>query len=420
VNDLAAKPVFVCSRRERGRSPRLWVTAVLVTATVSSAHAEDDTGKVEAVGVSNRETGILPLVGGDTDIGVGIGAIGSIAMFDRTYRPYRWQVQFSAFAATKRDPRSPSYEDAYALITFPQLLDGRLRLELRPSFTRDTTLPYFGMGNAAPAPTQTVAQRDFYQRIHPAMSALSRWTVRPSWSVLGGAQYVYNRIEIDPASTAAMDLAVIDPNAARPHGVLKLETGLVYDTRDSEISPSQGQFHQATFRVSPGIGDALPYQYAQIDAMVRLYTTLIAKRMVLAVRGVFDMEVGDVPFYELARYEDTSAIGGGMAIRGVPAYRYYGKIKAFGNIELRTAITHFGLFGRSFKLGVANFVDAGRLWSGMANPRPELDGTGLGLHYGIGGGLRLQQGQAFVVRADVAWSPDARPIGAYVVADEIF
>jgi hemolysin activation/secretion protein len=109
-----------------------------------------------------------------------------------------------------------------------------------------------------------------------------------------------------------------------------------------------------------------------------------------------------------------------MAIRGVPAYRYYGKIKAFGNVELRTAITRFGLWGRKLKLGFATFVDAGRLWSGVNNPRPDLDGSGLGLHYGVGGGLRLQQGQAFVVRADVAWSPDARPVGAYVVADEIF
>jgi len=141
---------------------------------------------------------------------------------------------------------------------------------------------------------------------------------------------------------------------------------------------------------------------------------------VLAVRGVFDMQFGDVPFYELGRYEDTSAIGGGMAIRGVPSYRYYGKVKAFGNVELRTKLTRFDLWGRKMKLGMASFVDAGRLWSGMDNPRPALDGTGLGVHYGLGGGLRLQQGQTFVVRADVAWSPDARPVGAYVMADEIF
>jgi hypothetical protein len=386
-------------------------------AASSVTHADSDSKAADA---PTRETGVLPLVGGDTDIGVGAGAIGSIAVFDGTHHPYRWQLQFSAFVATKSALTSPSYEDAYALVIFPQLLDGRLRLEARPSFTRDTTLPYYGIGNRAPAPAQTVPQRDFYQRIHPAMAVLSRWGLSPRWSVLLGAQYIYNQTKLDPASTAAMDLATIDPGATRSHSVLKLETGLVYDTRDSEISPSHGQFHQVTLRVSPSIGDPFPYRYAQADAMARIYIPLIPKRMVLALRGVFDMQSGDVPFYELARYEDTSAIGGGMAIRGVPAYRYYGKIKAFGNVELRTAITGFSWIGRSFKLGVASFVDVGRLWSGMDNPRPEIDGTGIGLHYGIGGGLRLQQGKAFVVRADVAWSPDARPVGAYVVADEIF
>jgi hypothetical protein len=413
-----ARRVFVRAPRVRQRPAWRHVAALVVTLAASPAHADGDVQKTLAE--PTRETGLLPLIGGDTDIGVGIGAIGSVAMFDRTHHPYRWQLQFSAFAATKSGPMSPSYEDAYALLVFPQLLDGRLRLELRPSFTQDTTLPYYGIGNRAPAPAQTVAARDFYQRVHPAMQALTRWTVWPSWSVLVGAQYIYNRLEIDPASTLAMDLARMDPAAARPHSVLKLETGLVYDTRDSEISTGRGQFHQVTLRVSPSAGDGMPYQYEQVDAMARFYTTLIPDRVVLAARGVFDVEIGDVPFYELSRYEDTSAIGGGMAIRGVPSYRYYGKVKLFGNLELRTAITRFGWLGRSFKLGVASFFDAGRLWSGMTNPRPELDGSGLGLHYGVGGGLRLQQGKAFTVRADVAWSPDARPVGAYVLADEIF
>lgn len=382
------------------------------------ARVDAEVGK--DAGPSKREIGLLPLIGGDTDIGLGIGALGSVAMFDARHHPYRWQLQFSAFIATKSDVTSPSYEDAYAQITYPQLMDGKLRLELRPSFTRDTTLPFYGLGNRAPAPSQTLPQRDFYQRIHPAIAVTTRWKIAPSWSVILGSQYVYNQTEFDPTSTAAMDLASIDPGALRSHSLLKLQTGLVYDTRDNEISTGEGQYHQVTLRVSPGMGTAFPYQYEQLDAMARFYTTVIPGRMVLAVRGVFDMQFGDVPFYELGRYEDTSAIGGGMAIRGVPSYRYYGKIKAFGNVELRTALTRFDLWGRTLKLGMATFVDAGRLWSGMTNPRPELDGSGLGVHYGVGSGLRLQQGQTFVVRADVAWSPDARPVGAYVVADEMF
>ncbi|HEV7554901.1 MAG TPA: BamA/TamA family outer membrane protein [Kofleriaceae bacterium] len=405
----------------RRRSSWQWVAAFLAIPCLAVAEPDVTVDKDrETAGSSNREIGLLPLVGGDTDIGIGVGAIGSVAMFDAAHHPYRWQVQFSAFVATKTGPTSPSYEDTYAQLTIPQLMHGRLRVELRPSFTRDTTLPFYGIGNAIRAQGETVPQRDFYQRIHPAMQALSRWTIYPNWSVLLGGQYIYNRTETAVDSTLAMNLDAIDPNARRPHSLLKLETGLVYDSRDSEVSPSRGMYHQVTIRVSPGMGEAFPYEYEQVTATARFYTTLIPKRMILAIRGVYDQQFGDVPFYELSRYEDTSAIGGGMAVRGVPAYELYGRIKAFGNIELRTAITRFEWLDRKFKLGFATFVDAGRLWTGMANPQPMLEGSGIGLHYGLGGGIRLQQGQAFVVRADIAWSPDARPVGGYVMADEIF
>jgi hypothetical protein len=56
----------------------------------------------------------------------------------------------------------------------------------------------------------------------------------------------------------------------------------------------------------------------------------------------------------------------------------------------------------------------------MLHAHPELDGTGLGLKYGVGTGLRFQEGRTFVVRADLAWSPDARPIGGYFAAGQIF
>jgi hypothetical protein len=52
--------------------------------------------------------------------------------------------------------------------------------------------------------------------------------------------------------------------------------------------------------------------------------------------------------------------------------------------------------------------------------QPELDGEGLGLKYGLGGGLRLLGGKTFVLRVDVAWSPDARPISAYLAAGHVF
>jgi hemolysin activation/secretion protein len=109
-----------------------------------------------------------------------------------------------------------------------------------------------------------------------------------------------------------------------------------------------------------------------------------------------------------------------MGVRGVPGQRYYGKVKAFGNLETRVHLFDFHLFGAPLALGTAVFFDGGRVWTEIGHAHPDLDGTALGLKYGIGGGLRLIQGTTFVIRGDLAWSPDAHPIGGYFAAGEVF
>jgi hypothetical protein len=412
------------------RSLPLWRAIAVVVALVGPASAQPASTSdkpVEALtAVSDddkvgTETGILPLVGGDTDNGFGLGAIGSIANFDGLSLPYKWQLQFATFIATKSSPLSPSYEDAFVNLIIPQLLEGRLRLEIRPSFTHETALRYYGLGNNVMAPQQTDPTRDFYSRLHPQLQILTRWKLDEDsrWSVLAASQYLYNRISFDPSSTLAMDPGAYAVGVSEPHSVLRIETGIVYDSRDNEIAPNRGMFHSFEIRMSPHLGDAFPYQYEQADLQFRFYQT-VSPRNVLAFRLVGDGLLGHVPFYELARYEDTSAIGGSLAVRGVPGYEFYGKVKVFENVELRTRITRFKLWDRKFKFGIATFFDAGRLWSDFRNVRPDLDGTGLGLHFGTGMGIRLQQGRAFLVRADIAYSPDASPIAGYVLADHIF
>jgi hypothetical protein len=44
----------------------------------------------------------------------------------------------------------------------------------------------------------------------------------------------------------------------------------------------------------------------------------------------------------------------------------------------------------------------------------------VGLKYGVRGDVRVQKGRTFVIRVDVAWSPDAGPIGAYLTAGQAF
>ncbi|MDB4961900.1 MAG: hypothetical protein JWP01_1899 [Myxococcales bacterium] len=400
--------------RARGR----WRWVVAAAAFVLAVHPRPADAE-EAV-KEDREISVVPLVGGDTDHGFGAGALGSVAMFDPDHTPWKWKVEFGGFYAVKGNFPRPSFVDAYALITFPQLLDKRLRLEIRPSFTKDTALEYYGLGNRPPQPADYDEKRDTYERLHPALSVMTLWKGPRKLSLLVGARYIYNRVTFDPSSTLARDTMTFPHDHDAPHSVVTVEAGIVYDSRDSELAPTRGHYHAVKLRVSPGVGDGLPYGYQQINATVRFYQTLVPRYLVFAARAVFDLQLGDVPFYEMSRFEDASAIGGSQGVRGVPAYRFYGRVKAFGNLELRTEVTRFRWLDRPFILGFAGFFDGGRLWTDIHHARPDLDGAGTGLHYGVGGGVRIQKGRSFLLRVDVAWSPDAEPIGIYVLANHAF
>lgn len=413
-----------CARRPR--EPRRGIARFSCALCVAcallprSARAAPIDGSADA-DKDGTEVGLLPLVGGDTDHGFGGGAIGSVASFEGTAYPYRWRLEFAAFLAVKGSVSNVSHADLFAKLIVPQLLGGRLRLEIRPSFTRESSLRYFGRGNAIDIPDDTDPDRDYFARLHPQLQIHSRWRLdaTSASSAIAGAQYLFNELSFDDTSRVATDIASTDPTIADAHSLLRLEVGIAYDSRDSEVAPARGMYHSLSYRFSPHLGTAFPYQYSQANAQLRFYRTL-TPRNVLAVRVVGDAIAGNAPFYELARYEDTSAIGGALAIRGVPGYTFYGKVKVFGNIELRTHIKRFMLWDRRFRFGVATFFDAGRLWSELTDRRPDLDGAGIGLHYGLGGGIRIQQGRAFVIRADLAWSPDADPIAGYVLANHSF
>lgn len=370
------------------------------------------------------EIGAVPLVGGDTDVGVGVGFLGSVARIapEGAIR-YAWRVESGSFVTFKsgRDGLEIPYFQGYLVWTQPRLWDSRLRLDLRLEHVSEANMRYFGIGNASVRPPGENSERDLYTRTRPTFWGRARMKLPYSAFVGFGASASQNWITVPPNSTLAQDLRTGSEElkgwlrGTSSHGVLLGEVSAGWDTRDDDIDPTRGQYHQVTFRASPHVGGNYPFSYQQLNTALRFYVPLVQDRMVGVLWSGFDALFGTPPFYELARFDETFAIGGNQGVRGVPGQRYYGKVKVMASAELRTRITKFDLFGSHYALGIATFADTGRLWADFSR-HPELDGTTLGLKYGIGGGLRLHQGKTFVVRADVAWSPDARPIGAYVLA----
>jgi Omp85 superfamily domain len=371
----------------------------------------------------------LPVVGGTSDIGVGGGFFAGLTRNAAGYTPYVWNVEMAGFISFLVNDGKVvvPYTDIYSKVTVERFLGEPLELVVRPSFTNELKLNYYGMGNASSAtPSGGMTSRYFeYARMHPELVVDVRFKILDHVVGRVGLRYIESFYSVPTDSKLAADIRSASPEVksligpTHTEGAALFRYGLQFDSRDNEVSPHQGSFDELSFNFSPGGIPALPFRYGEASLNLRGYLPLFSKRFTLALRLVGDVLFGDAPFFELSRAVDNYAIGGSNGIRGVPSQRYRGKAKIIANVEVRARLFDFHLLKKPFTIGAAAIFDGGRLWADTSS-HPELDGRTLGLKFGVGGGLRLMSGTAFVLRADLAWSPDATPVGGYVIAGECF
>jgi outer membrane protein assembly factor BamA len=417
--------------------------AFAAVATATTAHATDALNSSEKSGTGSKviygdeaaektEFNLLPVGGGTTDIGVGGGFFANYAVVKAGYDPYIWEIESAGLVTLKYADGQVvfPYQDVYVKLTIPRLFGLPLRFEVRPEYSWETTLGYYGLGNASSATAPQGAPSKYFQygRLHPELVADLRWRILDHVGGRAGLTYTENWNQVASNSKLANDLQNGSPEvksllgSTDQSGVIAATAGIQWDNRDNEVSTHSGSYDTVDIRFSPGGGGHFPYRYEQATAIGRFFVPLGTPRVVFAARVVADLLYGSPPFYELSRFNNgymTYALGSQDGVRGIPGQRYYGKVKAFGNFEVRSELANFQLLGKPMVFGAVAFFDGGRVWADTT-PQPALDGTGLGLKYGIGGGLRLQSGSAFVLRGDIAWSPDATPIGAYFAVGQLF
>lgn len=407
--------------------------AIAVLVSASSARAQSGQpgpeGEEEDARLDPRRTefGVLPALSYDSDLGFGLGAITSVVKFYESYDPYRWRLEALLFATLKKAPGGgvelPHHDD-YLKVDLPGLLDGALRLQLRVGFARRITTGYYGIGNASEHDASlTEAVPRFYQYRHtnPAIDVKARipmlerdagsleLTLRTAASYAWVDPYEDSKLARDlagDAGTAVQRLLV----GTSDHGELLGGVGILWDGRDHESAPQNGMLHELSVRAGGGLGEA--YGYAGVTADLRLYVSLYREYLVLATRAYTDWLFGGPPLSEMG-------LGGAKEIRGVRANRFRGNVTLLGNLELRSKLLPFEIGAHRFNLGALAFADAGRVWSEV--PANEaLDGNGLGLAAGVGGGLRLQWGEHFILRADFGYSPTEGTTGLYIDVGHVF
>lgn len=391
---------------------------------------EDPTDRTEWAG--------FPVIGGSTDIGVQLGAAGTVTHVGNRFRPYWWRVDALVSLSVKGGPRGTevvqqSHDMRWDI---PGGANGKIRLMPGVFYDKTINSGYFGLGNDSRVVTDPSGQiGERYQFRHEEASTRlnARTPLGGPFSTMYGwqlryvnpAAYPESRLSIDAATRLSDGRPLI--RGLQPLGIATLNGGIIYDTRDDEIYPRRGSLHVAALRFSGAVPTSSGVYWAGINIVYQRYVKL-PESFVFAGRVFVDAMAGHVPFYDLSQggaFDPNDMPGGAQGIRGVPNGRYAGLLKVVANAELRRIHGAFKLFGSRFQVGTTAFLDTGRVWNDYSFDDVR-DGKGLGLKYGVGGGPFLVWDTAAVFRIDVAYSPDASaanpgfPVGIYVQGGLMF
>lgn len=376
----------------------------------------------------STEIAIIPILSINSDEGYGLGVALSFARFQPDADPYVWRIRGILYLTLREgvDGKLEVPVQNHGVdLDLPHVGGTPYRLGLRVGYRRKI-VDYHGLGGrkltTIPAGPNTTRRYFQYNRSEAYIETKHRLPLGSHLFGLLKLSGHYWWPEVLPGSKLADDLAgQADVDAqyvagalhgTREHLQLKAGLALQWDTRDEEVNPTSGMFHDVSACLAGG-ATGERFTYFGANATARFYVSLLGPKLVLALRARADLRWGDTPIYDLL------VLGQELLLRGVPNGLLNGRASALGTVELRSLFLPFDIFGQHLTLGAVAFADTGYLWADAIHPRPALDpAIGHGLSVAVGGGLRLRWGRAFVLRFDVAWSPDG--VGYYVNVDQTF
>lgn len=348
------KKVFVC------------FLIVLLASFLSVAQEQPKTGWVFTP---------MPNLGYTTDTGVTLGAFSDFFYYGdgSSYPNFLHHAGFSAAYATKGSWYAHFYFES------PSLIEGH-RLNASVTY-RDAMVNNFYGFNGIASPYD--ARLDLNAECRTAWYTNHRRFLRASGSVMGdivphldwmgGFVFRYVRMadfsleKYDSGNSLFMayrDIGLIREDEFVGGTSLEFKAGLVYDSRDVELSPNKGMYGELYLVGNAALGQ-WKYSYAQFVGHFRHYITLFPGRLVFAYHlGIQHQFAGEIPYYNLNEiatifypYEEICGLGSRVTVRGIRYNRIMAAGYAWGNFELRFIPFKFHLFGQSINLVLNPFAD---------------------------------------------------------------
>ena len=285
-------------------------------AAEGAAPSSHDRGEKVDYWTKRYELAGFPLIGGNSDIGFEFGGVATLSRFAHGIVPYQWNMDLLLAASVKSGPSGLRFtqENAQWNVDMPGLFGGKVRINPQVAYNRTINQLYFGIGNATSPNAPPGAPADYFEfeDRQARVRTLTRIVWRAPLDAVVGVIYRFENPGPYYPSKLATDAASGVALGVEPLSLVTLATGVIYDTRDNEIFPRRGSYHQLGVRGTLGIPTSGDVRYAEVGGMFATYKPL-GGPFILALRGVVDLQFGNVPAYDLytgGPFQTYEMIGG--------------------------------------------------------------------------------------------------------------
>ena len=327
--------------------------------------------------------GPLPVVGFDSDLGFQYGLCCDIFNFgDGTgYPQYDFKINVEASTYTKGSSVLRTYGDFKTLIP-----DGKLFFDV--TYFNAPKFGFYGYNGyaqkydpdlifpAALSLTDAKTGYNFMSRNQfRALASISK-KITGNLSVAAGLAFYH--ITTDRLSLSEYDgqltlydaycsKGLIRDNEKDGGNVTQLRAGLVYDSRNHDSDPTNGQNIELSLVYAPDLIDGNGYSNMGFHLSASEFLPIYSDRLTLAVRGLIQTKLwGDIPYYftnninsMFFRKMYTEGVGGNASVRGLNRNGVLSDGFFMLNTELRWRIYDFTFINQNWQIATNPFFDMG-------------------------------------------------------------
>jgi len=429
-----------------------------ITATKNAESKKQTTGKIKK-GLNFEG---LPIISFDSDLGLQLGALGSLFNYGdgSRYPRYNYFIFAEASFYTRGSSIFMLYYDS------DKIIDG-IRLTANASYIPDLMYAFYGF-NGYESTYKANWIDDSTEIFYRMQRNMTRFMLSFQGRFLNdnlkwffGADYylldaknvninhfnkkrdagnqIPNEDSLPSLYQRYQDWGLITPEDRNGGKYTAVKVGLIYDTRDNEPNPNKGMWSEVVLIGAPKFLSTMESGFSKISIIHRQYFTIIKDNLTFAYRLGFIATIGGhTPWYaqnrlypSFLRTATSEGLGGGGTMRGILRNRVVGDAMGMGNFEFRWKFFKTVVFNQNIYLALSGFFDTGRVFVKMEQDKIDKLPENIksvyftdkeSFHNSLGAGIHIAINQNFIVAVDWGKALDERDgtSGLYIGLNFLF